>query len=88
LQWTATEPEHVGGNYRIRVCSFLSCFHWTFLGLKSGTPCSPLKINRSFGRSSACYLLGLFCHVKDGSDMFLRNVDWLSTDYAVLHPRK
>jgi hypothetical protein len=33
-------------------------------------------------------LLGLFFDPEDGSDMFLRNVGWLSTDYKTLHPRR
>jgi hypothetical protein len=30
-------------------------------------------------------MLGLF-YPEDGSDMFLRNVGWLSTDYTALYP--
>jgi hypothetical protein len=33
-------------------------------------------------------LLGLFFNPEDGSDMFLRNVGWLSTDYTSLYPRR
>jgi hypothetical protein len=31
---------------------------------------------------------GLFFDPKDGDDMYLRNVSWLSVDYAELYPRK
>jgi hypothetical protein len=27
------------------------------------------------------FLIGLFFDPEDGDDMFLRNIDWLSTDY-------
>jgi hypothetical protein len=32
-------------------------------------------------------LLSLF-DPKDGADMFLQNIGWLSTDYTMLHPRR
>jgi hypothetical protein len=32
--------------------------------------------------------LGIFCLPEDESVMFFRNVDWLSTDYMVLYPRR
>jgi hypothetical protein len=32
-------------------------------------------------------LLGLFFDPEDGGDMFLQNVDWLSTYYTTLNPR-
>jgi hypothetical protein len=31
---------------------------------------------------------GLFFDPEDGSDMFIRNVGWLSTDYTALYPRR
>jgi hypothetical protein len=34
------------------------------------------------------FFLGLFFSHEDVGDMFLRNVDWLSTDYMVLYPRR
>jgi hypothetical protein len=30
------------------------------------------------------FLLGIFFDIEDGRDMLLRNVGWLSTDYAAL----
>jgi hypothetical protein len=36
----------------------------------------------------AGFLLGLFLYHEDGSDVFLRNVGWLSTDYTALYPRR
>jgi hypothetical protein len=55
------------------------------------TLCRPLKIKWSFGvtvvASRACvdavYLRSLWFGPEDGGDMFLRNVDWLSTDYII-----
>jgi hypothetical protein len=44
------------------------------------TPCSPLKVNRSFE--------GTFFDAEDGGYMFLRNVGRLSTDYTALYPRR
>jgi hypothetical protein len=64
------------------------------------TPCSLLKAIRRFEGACrllallachmlhACFLLGLFFDPKDGYDMFLRNVAWLSTDYTTLYPRR
>jgi hypothetical protein len=58
-------------------------------------PCSPLKINWHLGETcrllpaSCCLLLGLLFNPEDGSDTFLKNVGWLSTDYVALyHKRK
>jgi hypothetical protein len=36
----------------------------------------------------AVFLLGLFFDPADVGDMFLRNVDCLSTDYTAIYPRK
>jgi hypothetical protein len=36
----------------------------------------------------AGFLLGLFIDPEYGGDMLLRNVGWLSTDYAVLYPKR
>jgi hypothetical protein len=36
----------------------------------------------------AGFLLGLFFDPEDGSDMFLRNVGWLSTDCKAFFPQK
>jgi hypothetical protein len=36
----------------------------------------------------AGFLLGLFFDPEDGSDMFLRNVGRLSTDYMALYPKR
>jgi hypothetical protein len=48
------------------------------------SPASPacLLISRWF------LLLGLFFDHEDGSDMFLRKVGWLSTDYTALYLRR
>jgi hypothetical protein len=43
-------------------------------------PCSPLKVNRRFGGAllatcfHAGFLLGAFFDLKDGGDMFFRNI--------------
>jgi hypothetical protein len=46
----------------------------------------------STSKLSTCYhaafLLGLFFDPEDGSDMLLRNVGLLSTDYTALYPRR
>jgi hypothetical protein len=34
------------------------------------------------------FFLGLFFHTQDGGDIFLRNIDWLSTDYTALYPKR
>jgi hypothetical protein len=34
------------------------------------------------------FLLGLFLDPDYGRDMFLRNVDWLSSDYTALYPKR
>jgi hypothetical protein len=58
-------------------------------------PRSPLKVNWRFGALDlallatcfhAGFLLGLFFDPKDGSDMFLQIVCWLSADYMALYP--
>jgi hypothetical protein len=62
------------------------------------TPCSPLKVNRSFGGTYRLHLQGrrisrardqresrwqaALCNPENRGDMFLRNVAWLSTDYT------
>jgi hypothetical protein len=33
-------------------------------------------------------LLGLYFYNEDGGFMFLRNINWLSSDYMVLYPRR
>jgi hypothetical protein len=53
-------------------------------------------IIRNFGNPTALFAtlfhagfsLGLFFDSEDGSDMFLRNVSWISTDYTALYPRR
>jgi hypothetical protein len=65
------------------------------------TPCNPLSVNRRFGRTSppssgsclppACLLVSCWTYFfdsEDGGDMFLRNIDWHSTDYTVSYPRR
>jgi hypothetical protein len=50
------------------------------------TPCSPLKISRTRARYLlyAAFLLGLIFGPKDGSDIFLRNVNSLLTKLFLL----
>jgi hypothetical protein len=52
------------------------------------TQCSPLKINGRFWGADllatcfhVCFLFGLFFEPEYGSDMFFRNVSWISTNY-------
>jgi hypothetical protein len=61
------------------------------------TPCTPFEIQQPFRRNkqsllATCFqtdfLLGLFFILEDGGDIFLRNVDWVSTDYTALYPRR
>jgi hypothetical protein len=56
------------------------------------TPCSPLKGNRHRALLAICFhadfLLSLFFDPEDGGDIFLRNVGYLSTDYAALYPNR
>jgi hypothetical protein len=64
------------------------------------TPCSPLKANRIFGEAclgpknkpsyvlDASFLFGLFLDPKNGGEMFLLNVGWLSTDYMALWQKR
>jgi hypothetical protein len=58
------------------------------------TPCGPLKVNRRFGGAliATCLVLVfawlIFLDPEDGGDVFLRNVGWISADYAVLYPRR
>jgi hypothetical protein len=40
-----------------------------------------------FSLFHADFLLGLFFDLRDGCDMFLRNVGLLSTDYMVFYPK-
>jgi hypothetical protein len=42
----------------------------------------------SFSIYRAGFLFGLFFDAEDGRNMFLRNVGWLSADYAALYPRR
>jgi hypothetical protein len=44
--------------------------------------------NKRESRWQAGFFLGLFFHTEDGSDMFHRNVCWLSMDYTELRPRR
>jgi hypothetical protein len=61
--------------------------------------CSPLKVNRSFGGTYRLHLqldtifrlvscLACSSTLKNGGDMFLRNVGWLPTDCTSLYPRR
>jgi hypothetical protein len=34
------------------------------------------------------FLPGLFFHLEDGGDMFLRNFGWLSKEYTAYYPRR
>jgi hypothetical protein len=64
------------------------------------TPCSPFKVNRSFGGTCrfhlqdqtishhADFLLGMLLDPEDGDDTFLRNVGGLLMHYTALHPRE
>jgi hypothetical protein len=47
-------------------------------------PCSPFKGNRVL----VGILLWSFFQTEDGSDLLLRNFDWLSADYMALYPRR
>jgi hypothetical protein len=40
------------------------------------------------GKQNSGFLLGSFFDPDDGGDMFLQNVDLLSTDYTALYPRR
>jgi hypothetical protein len=46
----------------------------------------------AFGLLATCFhagfLLGLFFDPEDGNDIFLQNVDSLSTDYTTFYPRR
>lgn len=37
---------------------------------------------------AAYFLLGYLLDPKDGGDMFLRTVSWLSTQYMALYPKR
>jgi hypothetical protein len=56
--------------------------------------CFPKNPNFRQMVHTACYflhdgfLLGLFFDTEDGSDMFLRNVGLVTTDYMALYPRR
>jgi hypothetical protein len=78
---------HVSKNIRIQYVGFEVR---TAVIMKSSvfsniTPCSPLEFATCF---LAGFLLGLFLDPENGSDMFLRNVAWLSMDYTTLYPRR
>jgi hypothetical protein len=62
-------------------------------------PCSLLKVKRYFGGTClsylkpsyllhACFLLDLFIDSEDGGDMFIRNFNFLSTEYTELYSRR
>jgi hypothetical protein len=55
-------------------------------------PSMPHLTQRSLRALATCFhagfLLSLFFSPEDGSDMLLRNVGWLSTDYTALYPRR
>jgi hypothetical protein len=68
------------------------CFIFLFTILKwiqnrEVVPIRPYVQNASY-LFQACFLLGLFFGPEDWSDMFHRNVGWLSTDYMKSYPRR
>jgi hypothetical protein len=75
------------------VHSVLQASQWELNSFFHFLPVS--SVIRNFGLSIALlatcfhagFLLGLFFDPDDGSDMFLRNVGWLSTDYAALYTK-
>jgi hypothetical protein len=58
------------------------------------TPCTPLKVIRRFGGTCRLHLQGRRISQArnqresrvSGSEMFLRNFGWLSTEYTALYP--
>jgi hypothetical protein len=56
------------------------------------TSCSPVKVNRRFGRTwallHAAFLPDLLLNPEGGGDMFLRKFGWLSLDCMVPYPRR
>jgi hypothetical protein len=72
-----------------------SCSPWKVSRRFGGIfrPSSSGSKNKS-SKKVACYLLhigfllGLFFYPEDGSDMFFRNISWISTDYTALHPKR
>jgi hypothetical protein len=44
--------------------------------------------NMSPPELATCFILVSCFDFEDGSEMFLRNVGWISTDYTALYPRK
>jgi hypothetical protein len=53
-----------------------------FTGISSGTQCS---VARQLAASSVLFLAWLLSNSKGGSDVFLRNVNWLSTDCIMVY---
>jgi hypothetical protein len=75
--------------------SFSQRWLWRILSSGGITPCSLLKVNRRFGRTCRLCLPGRRINkarnqhaagskfvIFDEGNMFLRNIGWLSTDYA------
>jgi hypothetical protein len=54
------------------------------------TPCNVVESQQSFAFSllHVGFLPDLFVNAEDTGVLFLRNVDWLSTDYTALYPRR
>jgi hypothetical protein len=81
------------------ICSYLAltnhCLHLQNISILKSiifwaiTPCSPMSFNSCL--SPTCLLVfcwTYFFNLKDGGDMFLRNVGWNSTDYTASYPRR
>jgi hypothetical protein len=59
-----------------------------FGGKYSGSKNKPSKKPAQIRQRHAGLLLGLLFYPEYGSDMFLRNVGCISTDYTTSHPRR
>jgi hypothetical protein len=90
---------HVGAQEvpRPLLCTIWGSFSGGYGEFSVITPCSPLEVKRRFGGTCCLHLQAVRISQariqhkavrkqsdpEDGSDMLLRKVDWLSTDYMV-----